>query len=99
MEIFTVEKKTTFKNKDTEVKIKISDGYNTSIGEGQSHCADGDDFDEETGEEIASIRAQIKAITAMNNNYIDMICKYQKQIGDLLHIKHILGKRLKQLIE
>ena len=78
MKTYTLEKKTTFINKDTKVKVQIIDGTYFAKGEGRAHCADGDDFDEETGEEIAEIRARLKAFNKFIELYKDDIQKKEK---------------------
>ena len=106
MEIFTVRKTTTFVNHDTKVKIEMSDGACSGIGIGKAECADGDDFDEEVGEEIASIRAKISAFDDMIDEHKTSIEAYQnmvdnetEQLNDLCRAKGLLENRLKQLIE
>lgn len=99
MKTYTLEKKTTFINKDTKVKVQIIDGTYFAEGEGVAHCADGDDFDEETGEEIAEIRARLKAFNKFIGLYKDDIQKKQNDIKSLQQEEKILQRRLNDLID
>lgn len=99
MKIYTIEKKTAFINKDTKVKVEIIDGTYFAEGEGRAHCADGDDFDEETGEEIAEIRARLKAFNSLIEIYKNVIQEKKNDVKFLQQSKKNLQQRLKQLIE
>lgn len=99
MKTYTLEKKTTFINKDTKVKVQIIDGTYFAEGEGRAHCADGDDFDEETGEEIAEIRARLKAFNKFIELYKDDIQKKKNDIKSLQQEEKILQRRLNDLID
>lgn len=99
MKIYTLEKKTTFINKDTKVKVEIIDGTYFAEGEGRAQCADGDDFDEETGEEIAEIRARLKAFNNLIEIYKNVIQEKKNDVKFLQQRKKNLQQRLKQLIE
>lgn len=99
MKTYTIEKKTTFINKDTKVKVQIIDGTYFAEGEGRAHCADGDDFDEETGEEIAEIRARLKAFNSLIEIYKNVIQEKKNDVKFLQQSKKNLQQRLKQLIE
>lgn len=99
MKIYTIEKKTTFINKDTKVKVEIIDGTYFAEGEGMAHCADEDDFDEETGEEIAEIRARLKAFNSLIEIYKNVIQEKKNDVKFLQQRKKNLQQRLKQLIE
>lgn len=68
-----------FDKRNTKVKVEIIDGTYFAEGEGVAHCADGDDFDEETGEEIAEIRARLKAFNSLIEIY-KMLFKKRKMI-------------------
>lgn len=98
MHIYTLEKKTAFINKDTKVKVEIIDGTYFAEGEGKAHCADGDDFDEETGEEIAEIRARLKAFNSLIEIYKNVIQEKKKDIKSLQQSKKNLQQRLNDLI-
>ena len=99
MKTYTLEKKTTFINKDTKVKVQIIDGTYFAEGEGRAHCADGDDFDEETGEEIAEIRARLKAFNKFIELYKDDIQNKKNDIKSLQQEEKILQRRLNDLID
>ena len=106
MEVYTVEKKTYFINRDIKVRIEMTDGCHSHIGEGQAHCADGDDFNREAGEEIASIRAKLDGLYQIINDYKSSINNYQKlidtkteQLTDLFRTRNALEQRLKQVIK
>lgn len=99
MKTYTLEKKTTFINKDTKVKVQIIDGTYFAEGEGRAHCADGDDFDEETGEEIAEIRARLKAFNKFIELYKDDIQKKKNDIKSLQQEEKILQRRLNDLTD
>ena len=83
----------------------MTDGCHSHIGEGQARCADGDDFNRETGEEIATIRAKLDGLYSIINDYKSSINNYQKlidtkteQLTDLFRIRNTLEQRLKQII-
>lgn len=99
MKTYTLEKKTTFINKDTKVKVQIIDGTYFAEGEGRAHCADGDDFDEETGEEIAEIRARLKAFNSFIEIYKNVIQEKKNDIKSLQQSKKNLQRRLNDLID
>ena len=99
MKIYTLEKKTTFINKDTKVKVQIIDGTYFAEGEGRAHCADGDDFDEETGEEIAEIRARLKAFNSLIEIYKNVIQEKKNDIKSLEQSKKNLQQRLNDLTD
>lgn len=98
-ELFLVERKTTLKKQDIKVKIKMSDGTHLSEGVGTSHCADGNKSEKEVSEEIAFMRAKIEAIKAMNGQYLNIICAYQRQIIHLCHVRDTLDENINQLID
>lgn len=106
MKTYTLKKITMFNNKNTKVKVEIIDGTYFAEGEGVAHCADGDDFDEETGEEIAEIRAKLDGLYQIINDYKSSINNYQKlidtkteQLIDLFRTRNALEQRLKQVIK
>lgn len=99
MNIYTIKKITMFTNKNTKVKVEIIDGTYHAEGEGRALCADGDDFDEETGEEIAEIRARLKAFNGLIKIYEDVIQEKKNDIKFLQQDKKNLQERLDYLIE
>ena len=99
MKTYTLKKVTMFYNKNTKVKVEIIDGTYFAEGEGVAHCADGDDFDEETGEEIAEIRARLKAFNKFIELYKDDIQKKKNDIKSLQQEEKILQRRLNDLID
>lgn len=99
METYTLKKITMFNGRNTKVKVEIIDGTYHAEGEGRAHCADGDDFDEETGEEIAEIRARLKAFNNLIEIYKDVIQKKKNDIKWLQQDKKNLQERLDYLIE
>lgn len=99
MKTYTLKKITMFDNKNTKVKVEIIDGTYFAEGEGVAHCADGDDFDEETGEEIAEIRARLKAFNSLIEIYENVIQEKKNDIKFLQQMKKNLKERLDYLIE
>lgn len=99
METYTLKKITMFNGRNTKVKVEITDGTYHAEGEGRAHCADGDDFDEETGEEIAEIRARLKAFNNLIKIYKDVIQEKKNDIKFLQQDKKNLQERLDYLIE
>lgn len=99
METRTIKKITIFNGRNTKVKVEILDGTYWAEGEGRAHCADGDDFDEETGEEIAEIRARLKAFDNLIEIYENVIQEKKNNIKFLQQDKKNLQKRLDYLIE
>lgn len=99
MNTYTLKKITMFNNKNTKVKVEIIDGTYFAEGEGVAHCADGDDFDEETGEEIAEIRARLKAFNSLIEIYENVIQEKKNDIKFLQQMKKNLKERLDYLIE
>lgn len=99
MKTYTLKKITMFNNKNTKVKVEIIDGTYFAEGEGTAHCADGDDFDEETGEEIAEIRARLKAFNSLIEIYENVIQEKKNDIKFLQQMKKNLKERLDYLIE
>ena len=99
MKTYTLKKITMFNNKNTKVKVEIIDGTYFAEGEGVAHCADGDDFDEETGEEIAEIRARLKAFDSLIEIYENVIQEKKNDIKFLQQDKKNLQARLDYLIE
>lgn len=99
MNTYTLKKITMFNNKNTKVKVEIIDGTYFAEGEGVAHCADGDDFDEETGEEIAEIRARLKAFNSFIEIYENVIQEKKNDIKFLQQMKKNLKERLDYLIE
>lgn len=99
MKTYTLKKITMFNNKNTKVKVEIIDGTYFAEGEGVAHCADGDDFDEETGEEIAEIRARLKAFNSLIEIYENIIQEKKNDIKFLQQMKKNLKERLDYLIE
>lgn len=99
MKTYTLKKITMFNNKNTKVKVEIIDGTYFAEGEGVAHCADGDDFDEETGEEIAEIRARLKAFNSLIEIYENVIQEKKNDIKFLQQMKKNLKERLDYLIE
>ena len=99
MKTYTLKKITMFYNKNTKVKVEIIDGTYFAEGEGVAHCADGDDFDEETGEEIAEIRARLKAFDSLIEIYENVIQEKKNDIKFLQQNKKNLQQRLEYLIE
>lgn len=99
MNTYTLKKITIFNNKNTKVKVEIIDGTYFAEGEGVAHCADGDDFDEETGEEIAEIRARLKAFNSLIEIYENVIQEKKNDIKFLQQMKKNLKERLDYLIE
>lgn len=99
MKTYTLKKITMFNNKNTKVKVEIIDGTYFAEGEGVAHCADGDDFDEETGEEIAEIRARLKAFDNLIKIYENVIQEKKNDIKFLQQDKKNLQQRLDYLIE
>ncbi len=99
MKTRTIKKITIFNGRNTKVKVEILDGTYWAEGEGRAHCADGDDFDEETGEEIAEIRARLKAFDNLIKIYENVIQGKKNDIKYLQQDKKNLQKRLDYLIE
>lgn len=99
METYTLKKITMFNGRNTKVKVEIIDGTYHAEGEGRAHCADGDDFDEETGEEIAEIRARLKAFNSLIEIYKNVIQEKKNDIKFLQQDKKNLQERLDYLIE
>lgn len=99
MKTYTLKKNTMFNGRNTKVKVEIIDGTYHAEGEGRAHCADGDDFDEETGEEIAEIRARLKAFNNLIEIYKDVIQEKKNDIKFLQQDKKNLQERLDYLIE
>lgn len=99
METRTIKKITIFNGRNTKVKVEILDGTYWAEGEGRAHCADGDDFDEETGEEIAEIRARLKAFDNLIEIYENVIQEKKNNIKFLQQDKKNLQERLDYLIE
>lgn len=80
MNIRTRSKTTVFNEKETKVEIQVADGMFASTGRGVARCADGDEFDEETGEEIADIRARSQAFEDMLEEHRKNILELQNRI-------------------
>lgn len=99
MKTYTLKKITMFYNKNTKVKVEIIDGTYFAEGEGVAHCADGDDFDEETGEEIAEIRARSQAFDNLIEIYKNVIQEKENDIKNLQQSKKNLQQRLNVLID
>lgn len=106
MKTYTLKKITMFDKRNTKVKVEIADGTYLATGEGIARCADGDDFDEETGEEIAEIRARLEALNDMIEEYQERISVHKAlieekktDIKNLQQIKKNLQERLDYLIE
>ena len=99
MKIYTLKKITMFDKRNTKVKVEIADGTYLATGEGIARCADGDGFDEETGEEIAEIRARLKAFNNLIKIYQDVIQEKKNDIKCLQRSKKTLQERLDYLIE
>lgn len=99
MKTYTLKKITMFDKRNTKVKVEIADGTYFAEGEGVAHCADRDDFDEETGEEIAEIRARLKAFNSLIEIYENVIQEKKNDIKFLQQDKKNLQQRLDYLIE
>lgn len=95
MKTYTLKKITMFDKRNTKVKVEIIDGTYFAEGEGVAHCADGDDF----GEEIAEIRARLKAFNSLIEIYKNVIQEKKNDVKFLQQSKKNLQQRLNDLTD
>lgn len=94
-----IKKTTAFGYKDITVEIQMSDGARVAIGKGRAFCADGDIFNEEKGEKIASIRAKLSATKILIETNQQLVNTYKKLLDDAQQYADRLEVELKESIK
>ena len=78
MKIKIISKQALTSGNTTVARVKITDGYCFAEGDGKARCADGDEFDSDTGKTIACKRAIIKATKKLIKANQSMVNAYEK---------------------